>query len=129
MEAKGRPTTSDMAQHEQKLLSLALHDEQFIESVLATPLGNVEASSLDERSHALVRLGALLALDAPTVSYQWGVDAALAAGATPDQVVGTLIAVAPVIGIARAVAAAEQLALPLGYDLDSALEGFNGREG
>ena len=47
---------------------------------------------------------------------------ALAAGASIDEIVGTLIAVAPTVGLARVVSAAPELALALGYDVDAALE-------
>ena len=60
----------------EKLLRLVLYDEEFIENVLGVAMGNVEVSGLDARTHAIIRLGALLALDAPAVSYQWNVDEA-----------------------------------------------------
>src|SRR5215510_11437913 len=55
-------------------------------------------SGLDGRSYALVKLAALIALDAPPASYLWQVANALAAGATPADLVGVLIAVAPQVG-------------------------------
>ena len=115
-----------MPAHQEQLRRLALHDEDFIASVLAIDLKNVAASGLDQRTHALVNLAALIALGAAPVSYQSKVEAAFAAGATANEVVGTLIAVAPIVGVARVVAAVPRLALPIGYDLDAALEAFNG---
>jgi 4-carboxymuconolactone decarboxylase len=106
----------------EKLLRLVLHDEAFIESVLGVEMENVEASGLDARTHAVIRLGALLALDAPSVSYQWNVDEAFGAGVTPDEIVGCLIATAPLIGIPRVVAAAPDLATMIGFDINGALE-------
>ena len=116
-----------MAAHEEQLRRLALHDEAFIESVLAvnlnTSLGDDdEAVRLSPKTHALVRLAALLALGAAPVSYQWNVGAALDAGATTDEILGTMIAVAPISGIARVVQATPDVALPIGYDLDAAFE-------
>ena len=35
---------------------------------------------------------------------------------------GTLVAVAPLIGVARAVSAAPKLGIAIGYDVDAALE-------
>jgi len=105
---------------------MALHDDHLIRSMLAIPPGHVEASELDSKSCALVRLGALLALDAECASYQWGIQWALAAGATAEEIVGTLMAVAPLTGVARVVAAAPEFGLALGYDVDAALEGWNG---
>jgi 4-carboxymuconolactone decarboxylase len=116
-----------MAAHEEQLRRLALHDEAFIESVLAVNLNpslgdDDEALRLSPKTHALVRLAALLALGAAPVSYQWNVGAALDAGATPDEILGTMIAVAPISGIARVVQATPDVALPIGYDLDAAFE-------
>ena len=71
---------------------------------------------------ALVRLAAVVVLGAPPVTYQWATQVALAAGATDDEIVGTLIAVAPVPGVTRAVSAAPELAIALGYDVDEALD-------
>jgi len=112
--------------HNDRLRCLAVNDEDFIESVLAIRLENIEKSGLDPKTHALVRLGALLALDAATASYQEAVGAAFASGATLEEIVGVLIAVTPTVGVARAVSAAPGLALALGYDIDSALERLDG---
>jgi hypothetical protein len=49
-------------------------------------------------------------------------------GATFDEIVGCLIAVAPVVGLARVVSAAPELALALGYDVDAALEATGGEQ-
>jgi 4-carboxymuconolactone decarboxylase len=117
------------ADHEERLRRLALHDDRLIQSMLAIPPGPVEASGLDQKICALVRLGALVALDAACVSYQWGVQWALAAGATADEIVGTLMAVAPITGVTRIVAAAPEVALALGYDIDAELERFDGDPG
>lgn len=111
-----------MAEYEHKLRCLAVHDERFMGSVFCSPESNLEASELDAKTHALVRLGAFLALGATPPSLQSDVEAALAAGASEDEVVGTLIAVAPEIGSARAVSGAPELALALGYDVDAALQ-------
>ena len=115
-----------MAAHEEQLRRLALHDEDVIESALAMnlhgDLGGDEACRLSPKAHALVRLAAMLALGAAPVSYQWTVGAALDAGATTEEIIGTMIAVAPICGIARVVQATPDVALPIGYDLDAAFE-------
>ena len=107
---------------ERTLLSLALNDESSVQSAL---MGETEPGSgcgLDPRTQALVRLGVLIAIDASPASYGSSVEAALATGATVDEIVGMLCAVAPVVGFARVVAAAPALAGALGYDIESALE-------
>ena len=50
---------------------------------------------------------------------------ARAAGATADEIVGTLVAVVSLTGVPRAVAAAPKLGLALGYDVDAVLEGLD----
>jgi 4-carboxymuconolactone decarboxylase len=61
-------------------------------------------------------------VNAATVSVRVMVELADRAGATEDEVVGVLLAIAPAIGYARTVAVAPRLALALGYDVeDSAL--------
>ena len=91
-------------------------------------LGDIDASGLDPKTHALVRLAALVALDAAPASYQWNASMALASGATVDEIVGVLIAVAPNVGLARIVSAASEVALAIGYDIDAALESGDERE-
>jgi hypothetical protein len=108
--------------YEETLRRLALHDERFMESVLGIGQDTVEVSHLDAKTHALLRLAASLAIDAAPSSYQSVVDQALAAGASYDEVVGSLIAVAPTVGLARVVSAAPELGLALGYDVEAALE-------
>ena len=108
--------------HEDTLTRLAMNDERFVERLLAMRCGNVQASGLEPKVHALARLGALIALDAAPSSYQSNVEMALAAGATVDEIVGVLVAVAPTVGLARVVSAASELAIAIGYDIDSALE-------
>jgi 4-carboxymuconolactone decarboxylase len=114
-----------MATHEENLRRLALHDEHTMQSLLGIRLSDAKAAGLDPKAQALARLAALIAVGASCVSYGWAVDAALAAGATADEIVGTLIAVAPITGLARVVAATSAVARSLGYDIDWAFEAFD----
>ena len=111
-----------MDTYKESLRRLALNDERYVASVLGMGRDTVEVSHLDQKTHALVRLAASLAMDAALCSYQSTVELALAAGASFDEVAGTLIAVAPTVGLTRVVSAAPELALALGYDVDAALE-------
>lgn len=111
-----------MPTYKDTLRSLALSDEGFVESVLGIGRDTIDVSRLDRKTHALVRLGAALAIDAAPSSYRSTIEFALATGASVDEIVGSLIAVAPIIGSARVVSAAPELALALGYDLDIAFE-------
>jgi 4-carboxymuconolactone decarboxylase len=88
-------------------------------------VSDVENSGLDPRTHALVRLSALVVMGGGPVSFHWNVGSALAAGATKEDIVGTLIAVAPISGLARVISATPEIALPIGYDIDAAFEAFD----
>jgi len=112
-----------VSEHERRLRSLSVNDEAALASLLDTRIDSDERCGLNAKTRALVRLGAVVVLGAPPVTYQWATEAALAAGATDEEIVGTLIAVAPVPGVTRAVSAAPELAIALGYDIDEALEG------
>ena len=111
------------------LRRLVIHDDSYLEWVLAQGFGDTSASGLDSRTQALARVGALIALDASTPEYLSAVGLARAAGASADEIVGVLVAVLPSIGADRVVSAAPKLALALGYDVDEALERFYGPGG
>ena len=113
------------AEYRKTLRRLALNDEKLVESVVGVGRADVDISGLDQKTQALVRLGASLAIDAAATSYHSNVEMALAAGASIDEVVGTLIAVAPAVGTVRTVSAAPKLALALGYDVDAAFESLD----
>ena len=81
---------------------------------------SIEASSLDDRTMMLVRIAALVAVDAPPASYLLNLGAAGDVGVDEEEVRGVLAAVAPVVGTPRVAAAAENLARALGFALDSA---------
>ena len=111
-----------MIEYQERLRSLALSDDHFVESVLGMGQDTIEVSRLDPKTHALVRLAALLAVDGGQSSYNASVEVALAFGASFDEIVGILIAVAPAVGLGRVVSAAPELGLALGYDVEAALE-------
>ena len=101
---------------ERLLCRLSLHDERSVRAALADP----ELAALDPTVRALVGLGARLAVDPATVSVRFAVDLAGGAGATEEEIVGVLLAIAPAVGNARTVAVAPRLALALGYDVEDA---------
>jgi 4-carboxymuconolactone decarboxylase len=115
-----------VADRHQQLRHLAMNDETCISSLLGLRLDSHEGSSLDARTHSLLRIGALVVADAASASYQWAVETALAGGATDDEIMATLVAVAPVAGMARVVSAAPEIAIALGYPVEAALEQLEG---
>jgi 4-carboxymuconolactone decarboxylase len=104
------------------LRRLALRDDRYIESLLAGERESAARSGLDPRAHSLVRIGALIAMDAAPPSYMSAAEAARHAGVTHEEIVGALIALLPVVGAARVVSAAPKLGLAIGYDVGEALE-------
>jgi 4-carboxymuconolactone decarboxylase len=82
-------------------------------------------TGLDPRTFALVKVAALIALDAPPASYAWQVGNAIDEGATAEDVLGVLRAVAPQVGGPRLIAAAPEIMLALGLALPDG-QGQNG---
>jgi alkylhydroperoxidase/carboxymuconolactone decarboxylase family protein YurZ len=103
---------------ERLLRRLALNDEGSVEMVLARGSQAQAGAMLVPKVDLLVRLGALLALGAATTSLRVIVERAKRAGASDDEIVGVLIAVAPAVGQARVVATAPKLATAIGYQLE-----------
>lgn len=107
---------------EQALRRLTLGDPRLLAG-LADPARLAGALPRpDPRTEALLTVAALVAVDAPASSYRGPVDAALRWGATLDDLVGVVAAVAATVGSARVVSAAPRIALAAGYDVDAALE-------
>jgi alkylhydroperoxidase/carboxymuconolactone decarboxylase family protein YurZ len=109
--------------HQRTLAKLAIADNAYYHTLLASESTNVAESHLDGKTHALVRLGALVATDASSAGYMWTVEMARRRGAPDDEIVGCLIAALPALGVAHIVSAAPQLALAIGYDVTAAFEG------
>lgn len=80
---------------------------------------SVAASSLDADTLALVRVAALVAVDAPAVSYLLNLGAAADLGIDGEQVRGVLAAVAPIVGTARVASATGKIvdALDIGIEI------------
>lgn len=101
------------------LLGVAQHDANVIEGLVKARLDNLEASGLDPRTYGLVCIAALIAADAAPSSYVFQVGLALDSGVTPDEILGLLVALNPLVGNVRIVSAAAELAFALGIDLDA----------
>ncbi|MFB0834248.1 carboxymuconolactone decarboxylase family protein [Arthrobacter halodurans] len=76
---------------------------------------SLERSTLEARELMLARIAALAAVDAPPASYLLNVGAAVEVGITLEDVEGILVAVAPIVGTPRVVAASGNLAVALGF--------------
>jgi alkylhydroperoxidase/carboxymuconolactone decarboxylase family protein YurZ len=104
------------------LAGLSAGRPEALKEVVGSPDQFREAAGLDERTFALVRLAALISLDAPPSSYACQVATAIEAGVSSDEIVGVLYAVGPQIGEPKVVAAAPELMLALGLSLPDAGE-------
>jgi alkylhydroperoxidase/carboxymuconolactone decarboxylase family protein YurZ len=113
-----------MDEYKQQLRRLAVHDDALLDA-LSVEGGACKPSVIDEKTTALVRVAATIAVDAAPYSFQHAITLALAAGATSDEIVASLEAVTPVTGTARVVQCAPKVALALGYDVDAALERYD----
>src|SRR3954451_17007144 len=94
------------ADSEQTLTSVASGDAPVLEQLIAMNLDSMALSGLDELSYNMVRLAALVAMDAAPVSYLINLEMAAESGMTLAQAQGTLVAIAPIVGSARIAAAA-----------------------
>jgi alkylhydroperoxidase/carboxymuconolactone decarboxylase family protein YurZ len=111
---------------EETLRRLAMIDEGFVEDEAGLGLDPAGTFALDPKTAALLQVGASVAIGLPAVCLEWSAGRALAAGATEDEIADVLLAIAPVAGLGRVVAAAPDVAIALGYDVAAALEEPNG---
>jgi alkylhydroperoxidase/carboxymuconolactone decarboxylase family protein YurZ len=76
-------------------------DTPVLDLLASMTADSVSASTLDLQTLVLVRIAALVAVDAPPVSYLLNLAAARDVELDPDQVRGVLAAIAPIVGTAR----------------------------
>ena len=106
----------------QTLSGIATGDMSLLDQALGLRDAQLQSSVLDARTFALVKIAALIALDAPPASYAWQVANALGEGVSPEEIVAVLAAVAPQVGMPRVVAAAPEVMLALGLALPEGTE-------
>jgi alkylhydroperoxidase/carboxymuconolactone decarboxylase family protein YurZ len=90
-------------------------DGPVLETLVAMTEASLERCELAPDALLLVRIAALAAVDARPVSYLAHVGPAAEAGVTLEDVQNVLVAVAPIIGTARVVSAAANIAEALGF--------------
>jgi alkylhydroperoxidase/carboxymuconolactone decarboxylase family protein YurZ len=95
---------------EEQLRALAAGQAAVLEALAQMQVSTLEHSKLDDETYLLVRLAALVATGAESVSYR----AHLSGAGDPDlsaaNVIATLVAIAPIVGSARVLSAASELA-------------------
>src|ERR1700722_6742531 len=99
---------------------MAKGENPVLSTVLDINAVSLERTELDPQSLILIRLAALIAVDAPVSSYLLHLGAGAQAGLTLEQAQDVLVAVAPIAGTPRTAAAAAKLAEALGLAIDIA---------
>ena len=90
-------------------------DTPVLDTLAAMTAVSIEECDLDPRELMLARIAALVAVDAPPMSYLLNAGTAADVGITLEDVQGVLIAVAPVVGTPRVMSAAGNLTRALGF--------------
>ena len=119
---RGPEDTGQTVRFQDTLRRLAIIDEGFVTGEAGLGLGQTGITSLDPKTAALLQLAAAVANGSPAACLTWSTGAALAAGANEDEIADVLLAIAPVAGLGRVVAAAPEVATALDYDIAAALE-------
>ncbi|HEY6593077.1 MAG TPA: carboxymuconolactone decarboxylase family protein [Asanoa sp.] len=88
--------------------SIVPGESPLVESLVRMHLDTQERSGLDDRTYLLVRIAALVAIDASAASYLVNLTLADDVGVTADDIRGVLIALAPLVGSARVLSGAEK---------------------
>jgi 4-carboxymuconolactone decarboxylase len=87
------------------MMTASTSDTPVLDLLASMTAESVEASTLDPETLILVRVAALVAVDAPPFSYLMNLGAASQVGLDADQIRGVLAAVAPIVGTARVASA------------------------
>ena len=82
---------------------------------------SVATSSLEPAGIMLARIAALVAVDAPPISYSTNLGAAMEVGIDAEVLRGVLAAIAPIVGTARIASATSNLVEALAVELETAM--------
>ena len=89
-------------------------DGPVLDALTDITAASVDHNSLTPRDYLLARLAAMIAVDAPPVSYFAIASPIEESGITAEQIQGIMIAVAPVVGTPRVMSAAGHILRALG---------------
>lgn len=95
-------------------------DSPILDLLASMNRAGIETSTLDAESIMLVRLAALVAVDAPPVSYMLNLEMAGDVNVDAEQIEGMLAAIAPIVGSARIASAGGKMIRALGLELSLA---------
>jgi 4-carboxymuconolactone decarboxylase len=111
--------SNHMTNANETLRVLSEGDLSVLTALLRMQEGSLEESGLDPETFMLARIAALATLDAAPASWLVNLRISDEIGISPERIIGTLIAIAPVIGTARIVSAAGSIVRALGLLEDS----------
>jgi alkylhydroperoxidase/carboxymuconolactone decarboxylase family protein YurZ len=89
-------------------------DTPVLDTLADMTTASVEHNSLSPREFMMARLAAMIAVDAPPVSYFASAAAVEESGMTAEDIQGVMIAVAPVVGAPRVMSAGGHILRALG---------------
>jgi alkylhydroperoxidase/carboxymuconolactone decarboxylase family protein YurZ len=89
-------------------------DGPVLETLTDMTAASIDHNSLSPREYVLARLAALIAVDAPPLSWFATAPAIEESGMTAEDIQGVMIAVAPVVGAPRVMAAGGHILRALG---------------
>jgi alkylhydroperoxidase/carboxymuconolactone decarboxylase family protein YurZ len=95
-------------------------DTPVLDLLASMTADSLETSSLDSETLMLVRIAALVAVDAPPISYAFNLEAAGDLDIDAEQVRGVLAAVAPIVGTARVASALGKIMRALALEMEVA---------
>lgn len=95
-------------------------DTPVLDLLGAMTAASLEATTLDPETLMLVRIAALVAVDAPPFSYMANLGVANELDGDPDRVRGVLTAVAPIVGTARVASATGKIVKALALAIETA---------
>jgi len=107
--------------------AMAKGESPVLETLADINAVSLERTELDPATLILVRLAALAAVDAPPSSYLMHIGPAADVGVTVEQAQDVLVAVAPIVGTPKTMAAATKIVEALGLAIDL-LEREQGRD-
>ncbi|MFD7323194.1 carboxymuconolactone decarboxylase family protein [Streptomyces sp. NPDC059875] len=85
-----------------------------LDTLAAMTVDSIERCGLPPDMLILTRIAALAASDAPPISYAAHIDPAMRADVTAERLQDVLVAIAPIVGTARVMTAAGNIAAALG---------------
>ena len=91
-----------------------MSEQPVLDTLTDMTAASVDHNSLSPREYMLARVAALVAVDAPPMSWFANASAVQESGLTAEDIQGVLIAVAPVVGGPRVMAAGGHILRALG---------------